>query len=69
MVRFRTSTRTRASETIKVGPFHFKVGKPLGRAGVRVSAGTRRPWHRARFGFSTTAGAARRRNGRKRRWG
>ncbi len=66
MMRFRT--RTRASETIKVGPFHFKAGKPFGRGGIRVSAGPRRPWHRARFRFTAPLGAARRRNGRKRRW-
>ena len=32
MVRFRT--RTRASQTVKVGPFNFKVAKPLGRGGM-----------------------------------
>ena len=66
MVKFRT--RTSSSQTIKVGPFHFNVRKPLGRAGVRVSAGTRRPWRRARFSFSGPLGGARRRNGRKPRW-
>jgi hypothetical protein len=65
MVRFRT--RTRGSETVKVGPFRFKVKKPLGRGGLWSSAGTR-PWRRARVGFSTPLGGARRRNGRKRRW-
>ncbi len=62
MVRFRT--RTRASHTVKIGPFHLKVGKSLGRRGMRVSAGTRRPWHRGRLSL----GASRRAGGRKRRW-
>ncbi len=66
MVRFRT--RTRASHTVKIGPFHFKVAKPLGRGGMRVSAGTRRPWHRGRLSFAAPLGASRRATGRKRRW-
>jgi hypothetical protein len=66
MVRFRA--RTSASETVKVGPFRFKVRKPLGRGGVRASAGTRRPWRRARFSFSAPFGGARRRNGRRLHW-
>ncbi len=66
MVRFRT--RTRASRTVKIGPFHLKVGKSLGRRGMRVSAGTRRPWRRGRLGFGAPLGASRRASGRKRRW-
>jgi hypothetical protein len=65
MVRFRT--RTRASRTVTVGPFHFKVRKQLGRGGIRVSTGTRRPWRRARFSLSAPLGASRRRAGRGRR--
>ncbi len=65
MVRFRTRTRT--SQTVKVGPFHFKVRKRLGRGGIRVSTGTRRPWRRARFSLSAPLGASRRRAGRMRR--
>jgi hypothetical protein len=65
MVRFRT--RSRVSETVKIGPFHFKVKKPLGRGRVWGSAGTR-PWRRGRVSFSAPLGGARRRNGRKRYW-
>jgi hypothetical protein len=65
MVRFRT--RSRGSETVKVGPFRFKVKKPLGRRGGWATAGTR-PWRRGRVSFSAPLGGARRRNGRKRHW-
>jgi hypothetical protein len=61
MVRFRTPTR--ASQTVKVGPFNFKVAKRLGRGGMRASAGTR-PWRRARFSVKAPLGGARRRGGR-----
>jgi hypothetical protein len=65
MVKFRT--KARVGETVKVGPFHFKVKKPLGRGRVWGSAGTR-PWRRARVSLSSPFGGARRRNGRKRHW-
>ena len=58
MVRFRT----RMSETVKVGPFRFRLSEPLGRGrtwgSVRVRAG-RRGW----FSFSTPFGGG----GRRRR--
>jgi hypothetical protein len=65
MVRFRA--RTRVSQTVKAGPYRFKIRKRLGRGGLRSSAGTR-PWRCARLSFSPPLGASRRRNGRKRRW-
>jgi hypothetical protein len=65
MVRFRT--RSRVSETVKVGPFRFKLKKPLGRGRMWGSAGTR-PWRRGRASFSAPLGGARRRNGRRRHW-
>src|SRR4051794_29088982 len=52
MVRFRT--KTRVSEMVKVGPFHFKVKKPLGRGRVWGTAGTR-PWRRTRVSFRAPA--------------
>jgi hypothetical protein len=64
MVRLRT--RTRVSETVKLGPFHFKLRKPLGRSGVRGSVGTR-TGRRARLRFGTQRGAGRWGNLR-RRW-
>ncbi len=63
MVRF--GTRTRVSETVKLGPFHFKLRKPLGRRGVRASVGTR-TGRRARLSFGTQRGARRWPNLRRR---
>ena len=62
MVRFRT----RMSETVKVGPFRFRLSEPLGRGRMWASLGTRvgrRGW----LSFGTPLGGARRRNDRKRR--
>jgi len=64
MVRF--GTRTRVSETVKLGPFHFKFRKPLGRRGMWGSVGTR-TGRRARLSFGTSRGA-RRWSNHKRRW-
>ena len=62
MVRFRT--RTRVSETVKLGPFRFRLSKPLGRGRMWGSIATR-PWRRARLSFSTPLGGGRRRSGRR----
>ena len=65
MVRFWT--RTRVSETVKVGPFRFRLSKPLGRGRTWGSVSTR-TGRRGRVTFSTPFGGARRRNGRRLRW-
>jgi hypothetical protein len=62
MVRFRT--RTRVSETVKVGPFRFRVSKPLGRRRMWGSAGTR-AGRRGRLTFSAPFGGARGRRWRR----
>jgi hypothetical protein len=68
MVRFWT--RSKVSETVKVGPFRLRISRPLGRGRLWGSAGTR-VGRRTRLSFSTPLGRYRRngyrRNGRKRR--
>ena len=65
MVRFWT--RSKVSETVKVGPFRFRLSRSLGRGRMWGSAGTR-IGRRARLTFSAPLGGARRGNDRKRRW-
>jgi hypothetical protein len=64
MALFRT--RTHASHTLKVGPFSFRLSKPLGRGRLRGSIGTR-PGRRGRLGFRSSLDT-RRWGSRKRRW-
>jgi hypothetical protein len=64
MVRFRT--RTRVSETVKVGPFRFRLSKPLGRGRMRGSAGARFG-RRSRLSFNIPLGKARRTSRSRRR--
>jgi hypothetical protein len=64
MLRFRT--RPRISDSVRIGPFHFRISKPLGRRGrgwgaVGVRAG-RRGW----LSVSTPLGRARARGWRRR---
>jgi hypothetical protein len=63
MVRFWT--RSKVSETVKVGPFRFRISRSLGRGRMWGTAGTR-VGRRARLSFSAPLGRSRR-NGRKQR--
>jgi hypothetical protein len=65
MALFRT--RTHAHQSIKLGPFSFRLTKPLGRGGVRGSIGTRPAWRR-RLGLRTPLGRTSRWGNHKRRW-
>lgn len=60
MIRFRT--RTRISESVRLGPIRFRVSEPLGRGRAWGSVGMR-TGRRGWLSFSTPLGAA----GRKRR--
>jgi hypothetical protein len=61
-MRFRT--RTRVSESVKVGPFRFRLSEPLGRGRAWGSVGVR-TGRRGWLSFSTPFGGG----GRKRRRG
>jgi hypothetical protein len=56
MVRFRT----RISETVKVGPFRFRLSEPLG-GGRKWGSVSTRAGRRGRLTFSTPFGGPRRR--------
>jgi hypothetical protein len=63
MVSFRN--RARVSDSVRIGPFRFRLSEPLGRRGrgwgsVGVRAG-RRGW----LSFAAPIGGARRRGGRR----
>jgi hypothetical protein len=60
MVRFRT--RARISESVKVGPFRFRLSEPLGRGRVWGSVGMR-TGRRGWLSFGTPLGGG----GRQRR--
>jgi hypothetical protein len=59
MVRFRT--RTRVSESVKVGPFRFRLSEPLGRRGRGWGSVGMRTGRRGWLSFSTPFGGRRRR--------
>ena len=63
MVRFRT----RVSETVKVGPFRFRLSEPLGGGGRKWGSVSTRAGRRGRLTFSTPFGGSRRRGRRWRR--
>jgi hypothetical protein len=60
MVRFRA--RARVSESVKVGPFRFRLSEPLGRGRLWGSVGVR-TGRRGWLSFGTPLGAG----GRRRR--
>ena len=62
MVRFRS--RARISESVRIGPFRFRVSEPLGRGRVWGSVGVR-AGRRGWLSLGTPLGRAR---GRGRRW-
>jgi hypothetical protein len=61
MVRFRT--RARVSESVRVGPFRFRLSEPLGRGRVWGSVGVR-TGRRGWLSFSSPLGGGRKRRRR-----
>ena len=63
MLRFRT--RPRISDSVRIGPFRFRVSEPLGRRGRGWGSVGMRAGRRGWLSWSTPLGRAR---SRKRRW-
>jgi hypothetical protein len=63
MLRFRT--RPRISESVRVGPFRFRVSEPLGRRGRGWGSVGTRVGRRGWLSWSIPIGRSR---GRRRRW-
>jgi len=61
MVRFRT----RVSESVKVGPFRFRLSEPLGRRGRGWGSVGMRTGRRGWLSFGTPLGGTRRRSARR----
>ena len=65
MARFRN--RARISDSVRVGPFRFRISEPLGRRGRAWGSVGLRTGRRGWLSFSTSLGG-KRRTSRKRRW-
>jgi hypothetical protein len=65
MLRFRT--RPRISDSVRIGPFRFRVSEPLGRRGRGWGSVGMRAGRRGWLSLSTPLGKAKAR-GRTRRW-
>ena len=65
MLRFRT--RPRISDSVRIGPFRFRVSKPLGRRGRSWGSVGMRAGRRGWLSLSTPLGKAKA-SGRRRRW-
>jgi hypothetical protein len=63
MMRFRN--RARVSDSVRIGPFRFRISEPLGRRGRGWGSVGMRAGRRGWLSFSTPLGGARRRGGRR----
>jgi hypothetical protein len=63
MLRFRT--RPRISDSVRIGPFRFRVSKPLSRRGRSWGSVGLRTGRRGWLSYNTPLGRSR---GRRRRW-
>jgi len=63
MVSFRN--RARVSDSVRIGPFRFRLSEPLGRRGRGWGSVGMRAGRRGWLSFSAPLGGARRRGGRR----